>query len=54
MIKETYGGLSADDLAILRAIKVALPEANSRSPTQVFEYVRDTLRAADAKLIEPG
>jgi hypothetical protein len=29
-----------------------LPDANSRSPTEVLEYVRDTLRAAVAKLIE--
>jgi hypothetical protein len=28
-------------------------ENDSRSPTEVLAYVRDTLRAADAKLIEP-
>jgi hypothetical protein len=30
-----------------------LPAANTRSPADVLTYVRDTLRAADAKLIEP-
>jgi hypothetical protein len=31
----------------------AAEAANSRSLTEVLAYVRDTLRAADAKLIEP-
>jgi hypothetical protein len=52
-INETYGGLNADDMAILAAIKQSIPDANSRSPAEVLAYVRDTLRAADAKLIEP-
>jgi hypothetical protein len=44
--------LDQNDLAILRAIKDSIPNANSRSPTEVLEYVRDTLRAAGAKPIE--
>ena len=51
-VQATYGGLSADDMAILQAIKEAIPDANSRSSTDVLAYVRDTLRSADAKLIE--
>jgi hypothetical protein len=42
-IKETYGGLDATDFAILRADSI--PDASSRSPTEVLEYVRDTLGA---------
>ena len=52
-IEQTFGGLSAQDYAILQGIKEALPAANSRSPAEVLAYVRDTLRAASTKLIEP-
>ena len=45
------GGLQPDDIAILRAIKEAIPNAGERSPQEVLEYVRDTLRAAEAKVI---
>ena len=45
------GGLQPDDVAILRAIKEAIPNAGERSPQEVLEYVRDTLRAAEAKVI---
>ena len=48
------GGLTPDDLAILRAIKESVPDADSKSPQEVLSYVRDTLRAADAKVIEPS
>ena len=51
-IEQTFSGLSAEDLAIFQAIRECIPDANSRSPAGVLEYVRDTLRAADAKLIE--
>ena len=51
-IAQTCGGLSAEDLAIFQAIRECIPEANSRSPAEVLEYVRGTLRAADSKLIE--
>ena len=46
------GGLSPDDLAILRAIKEAIPEADSKTPQEVLEHVRDTLRAASATTID--
>jgi hypothetical protein len=45
------GGLTPDDIVILRAIKEAIPNAGERSPQEVLEYVRDTLRAAEAKVI---
>jgi hypothetical protein len=47
-IRETYGGLSADDMAILAAIKQSIPDANSRSPAEVLAYVRDAVRAHQA------
>ena len=52
-LEQTYpGGLDASDIAILRAIKDSIPDADARSPQEVLEYVRDTLRAAEAKPIE--
>jgi hypothetical protein len=51
-IEQTFGGLSAEDYAILQAIKQAVPDASSRSPTDVLQYTLDALRQADAKLIE--
>jgi hypothetical protein len=42
-----------DDIAILRGIREAIPNAGDRSPAEVLSYVRDTLRAAEGKPIEP-
>ena len=47
------GGLDPTDIAILKAIREAVPGADERSPAEVLEYVRDTLRAASATAIEP-
>lgn len=50
------GGLDPDDwattLAVLQAIKTALPDANSRSPADVLQFVLEAIRAASGKLIE--
>ncbi len=52
-IEQAYpSGLGPDDLAILRAIKEAIPGADDRTPAEVLEYVRDTLRAASATTVE--
>ena len=51
-LEANYAGLNADDLAILRAIKEAIPDAGSRSPAEVLSYVRDTLASVAAKTIE--
>ena len=51
-IKETYGGLDATDYAVLRAIREAIPDASNRPPNEVFQHVPETLRSAEAKLIE--
>jgi hypothetical protein len=45
-VERTYGGLSAEDYAVLRAIREAIPDANNQSP---LVYVSDALRAAQAK-----
>jgi hypothetical protein len=43
--------LDAGDLAILRAIKEAIPDASKRQPGEVLNFVLDTIRAHDAKMI---
>ena len=51
-IEQQYpGGLDATDIAILRAIKEAIPGADSMAPHEVLSYVANTLRAANAKVI---
>jgi hypothetical protein len=39
-------------MAILGAIKEAIPDANSRTPADVLTYVRDAVRSSAAKTIE--
>jgi len=52
-IEQQYpSGLTPEDLAILRAIKEAIPDAGSRSPAEVLSYVRDTLASVAAKTID--
>jgi hypothetical protein len=50
-VEQTYAGLQAEDYAVLRAIRKAIPDANNQSPQAVLEHVRDTLAAAQAKQI---
>jgi hypothetical protein len=45
-------GIGPDELAILQAIKQAVPDANSRSPDEVMGFVLDAIHAASAKTIE--
>ena len=45
-------GLDAEDLALLRAVKAALPNAGERSPADVFNHMLAALHAYDAKLID--
>jgi hypothetical protein len=42
------------DLEILKAIRAALPNANELPPGEVFNFVLDAIRAANAKPIESG
>ncbi len=45
--------LTSDDLAIVRAIKESIPDADARSPPEVIEFVANTVGAYTAKVIEP-
>jgi hypothetical protein len=44
--------LDADDLAILQAIKAAIPDAGTRQPNEVLQFVLDAVRAHEAKVID--
>ena len=50
------GSLGADDwttmLAVLDAVRTAMPDANSRSPSEVMEHVLRALQLASAPTIE--
>ena len=46
--------LDQTDLAILRAIREALPNANDSSPDQIFDQVLQAVRAHSAKTISLG
>ena len=53
-IEQSYpGGLTPDDIAILRAVKGSIPDAEARSPTEVLEFVAKAVGAYTAKVIEP-
>jgi hypothetical protein len=45
-------GLDATDIEILRAIRAEIPDADSKSPAEVFAYVQDAIRSHSAKVIE--
>jgi hypothetical protein len=44
-------GLEPGDIAVLRAIKEAIPNADRMSPEQVLQHVLDAVRAHDSKVI---
>jgi len=47
------GGLSQQDLAIFSAIKSSIPDANTRDPAEVLNYVLEAIRShAATKIIE--
>src|SRR5262245_9260564 len=50
------GGLSPDDwsiaMGVFQAVKEALPDANSRAPGEVLNFVLDAIKAHRAPLIE--
>jgi hypothetical protein len=48
------GGLQPDDIAILRAIKAALPGAGEQEPTAVLNHVLEAVKQYSAKTIEPS
>jgi hypothetical protein len=54
-IDQQYPGtLTAEDIAVLRAIKEALPDAGNGTPAEVLNFTLEAIRAHDAKLIEPS
>jgi hypothetical protein len=51
-IRQHSPELDQSDLAILRAIKAAIPNAGDRPADQVFNEVLDAMRAYSAKLVD--
>jgi Family of unknown function (DUF5681) len=47
-VEQTYGGLTPDDFAILRAIRECIPDAGERSPGEVMQFVLDAVRSQSA------
>jgi hypothetical protein len=50
-ITAAAGALLREDLALLRAARELIPEANSKSPQAVLEYCREALAAHSAKAL---
>ena len=48
-VQQHYSALDESDLAILRAIRAAIPDANARAPQAVLEYALDAIRAHGAQ-----
>ena len=53
-VDQASGVLTAEDIAVLRAIREAMPNAGSRTPAEVLNFTLEAVRARDAKLIEPA
>ena len=52
-LEQSYpGGLSPDDIQVLRAIKQAIPTAGEQEPQAVLNHVLAAVRAYDAKVID--
>ena len=47
-VSQNYAGLDQTDMALLKALRIELPNADSMTPTEAFEYAREALRAAQA------
>jgi hypothetical protein len=47
-VQQHYSALDERDLAILRAIRAAIPDANARAPQAVLEFALDAIKAYDA------
>ena len=48
-IRQHYSGLDESDLMILRAIRDAIPNANSMAPEAVLQFTLDAIRAHGAQ-----
>lgn len=50
-LEQSYpGGLTPDDIAILRAIKDSIPDTDLKSPAEALSYVAEAVRAHAAPL----
>ena len=47
-VQQHYSALDESDLAILRAIRAAIPNANAMAPEAVLEFTLDAIKAYDA------
>ena len=50
-VQQHYSALDESDLAILRAIRAAIPNANAMAPQAVLKFTLDAIRSYDAKAI---
>ena len=48
-VSQNYAGLDQTDMALLKALRAELPNADSMTPAEAFEYAREALRAAQSK-----
>jgi hypothetical protein len=44
-------GLEPQDIAVLKAIRQAIPDADRQSPEQILAHVLDAVRAYESKVI---
>src|ERR1700722_16577891 len=51
-IEQSQPVLDATDIEILRAIRNAIPNADSRSPQEILTFVEEAVRQHSAKVIE--
>jgi hypothetical protein len=50
-VQQHYTALDESDLAILRAIRAAIPNANAMAPETVLQFTLDAIRAHGAQQI---
>jgi hypothetical protein len=51
-IEEAHPGLEPGDIAVLKAIRNAIPDADQRSPAEILSFVEEAVRQHSAKVIE--
>jgi hypothetical protein len=44
--------LEPEDIAVLKAIREAIPDADSKSPAEILTFVEEAVRQHSAKVIE--
>jgi hypothetical protein len=51
-IEQSQPVLDATDIEILRAIRAEIPDADQKSPAEVFAYVQEAIRQHSCRVIE--